>query len=68
MKSLKFTLFIGVQCSTLIIICFTQGDLHEFLMSHSPRSETHTNEHSGQYVLEQNEMLFVATQIAAGNV
>ena len=43
-----------------------QGDLHEFLMGHSPRNES-TNEFGQQpAVLEQNEMLLISTQIAAG--
>jgi receptor tyrosine kinase-like orphan receptor 1 len=44
-----------------------QGDLHEFLMSHSPRTEN-PNEYSSGNLLEQNEMLFVSAQIAAGMV
>lgn len=40
----------------------SQGDLHEFLITHSPRMEPSLAE----YVLEPNEMLLIATQIAAG--
>lgn len=39
----------------------SQGDLHEFLMTHSPRAEA-----TSDFVLEPNEMLYIATQIAAG--
>lgn len=39
----------------------SSGDLHEFLLTHSPRAES-----SSEFVLEGNEMLFIATQIAAG--
>lgn len=40
----------------------SQGDLHEFLISHSPRGDPAVTE----WILEPNEMLFIATQIAAG--
>ncbi|KAL0277017.1 UNVERIFIED_CONTAM: hypothetical protein PYX00_004446 [Menopon gallinae] len=40
----------------------TQGDLHEYLMIHSPRS---ADEHPG-HILEQPEFLHIALQIAAG--
>ncbi|CAG7820328.1 unnamed protein product, partial [Allacma fusca] len=41
------------------------GDLHEFLQGHSPRTEN-PNEYGAVSVLEQNEMLLISTQIAAG--
>ncbi|CAL8125621.1 unnamed protein product [Orchesella dallaii] len=47
----------------------SQGDLHEYLISHSPRNDsTHHqgNDYGSHKVLEPNEMLFIATQIAAG--
>lgn len=44
----------------------TQGDLHEFLISHSPRSDdVPLNSLSGK-VLEQHEFLHIALQIASG--
>ncbi|XP_023244990.1 tyrosine-protein kinase transmembrane receptor Ror [Copidosoma floridanum] len=43
----------------------TQGDLHEFLISHSPRSDIPLNNSSGK-VLEQHEFLHIALQIASG--
>ncbi|XP_068201000.1 inactive tyrosine-protein kinase transmembrane receptor ROR1-like isoform X2 [Palaemon carinicauda] len=46
----------------------SQGDLHEFLISHSPRSDVSACSDDGmsQVVLEQPDMLVIATQIAAG--
>ncbi|XP_076069681.1 tyrosine-protein kinase transmembrane receptor Ror-like [Oratosquilla oratoria] len=46
----------------------SQGDLHEFLISHSPRSDVSACSDDGmsQVVLEQPDMLYIATQIAAG--
>ncbi|XP_063603462.1 tyrosine-protein kinase transmembrane receptor ROR2-like isoform X1 [Penaeus indicus] len=46
----------------------SQGDLHEFLISHSPRSDVSASSDDGmsQAVLEQPDMLVIATQIAAG--
>ncbi|KAL7644165.1 UNVERIFIED_CONTAM: hypothetical protein RMT77_004991 [Armadillidium vulgare] len=46
----------------------SQGDLHEFLISHSPRSDVSACSDDGvsQVVLEQQDMLVIATQIAAG--
>lgn len=43
----------------------TQGDLHEFLICHSPRSDVPSNNTSGK-VLEQPEFLHIALQIASG--
>ena len=43
----------------------TQGDLHEFLISHSPRTDVPVNTASGK-VLEQPEFLHIALQIASG--
>ncbi|XP_031780573.1 tyrosine-protein kinase transmembrane receptor Ror isoform X3 [Nasonia vitripennis] len=43
----------------------TQGDLHEFLICHSPRSDVPLNNASGK-VLEQPEFLHIALQIASG--
>ncbi|XP_046609095.1 tyrosine-protein kinase transmembrane receptor Ror isoform X1 [Neodiprion virginianus] len=43
----------------------TQGDLHEFLICHSPRSDVPLNNGSGK-VLEQPEFLHIALQIASG--
>lgn len=40
----------------------SQGDLHEFLISHSPRADPAL----ASFILQGNEMLFIATQIAAG--
>lgn len=49
--------------------CYSQGDLHEFLIAHSPRSDVSACSDDGmsQVVLEQPDMLAIATQIAAGN-
>lgn len=47
----------------------SQGDLHEYLISHSPRNDNtrgNQTEYSNHKILEPNEMLFIATQIAAG--
>ncbi|XP_045603194.1 tyrosine-protein kinase transmembrane receptor Ror isoform X1 [Procambarus clarkii] len=46
----------------------SQGDLHEFLIAHSPRSDVSACSDDGmsQVVLEQPDMLIIATQIAAG--
>nr|XP_012224322.1 PREDICTED: tyrosine-protein kinase transmembrane receptor Ror isoform X1 [Linepithema humile] len=43
----------------------TQGDLHEFLICHSPRSDVPLN-NSGAKILEQPEFLHIALQIASG--
>ncbi|XP_012268350.2 tyrosine-protein kinase transmembrane receptor Ror isoform X2 [Athalia rosae] len=43
----------------------TQGDLHEFLICHSPRSDVPLNNGNGK-VLEQPEFLRIALQIASG--
>ncbi|XP_011495155.1 PREDICTED: tyrosine-protein kinase transmembrane receptor Ror isoform X2 [Ceratosolen solmsi marchali] len=43
----------------------TQGDLHEFLICHSPRSDVPLNNVNGK-VLEQPEFLHIALQIASG--
>ncbi|XP_043466706.1 tyrosine-protein kinase transmembrane receptor Ror [Leptopilina heterotoma] len=42
----------------------TQGDLHEFLISQSPKSDTYVNDNKN--VFKQSEFLQVAVQIAAG--
>ncbi|XP_051164112.1 tyrosine-protein kinase transmembrane receptor Ror [Leptopilina boulardi] len=42
----------------------TQGDLHEFLISQSPKSDTYFNDNKN--VFKQSEFLHVALQIAAG--
>lgn len=46
------------------------GDLHEYLLSHSPHSDiTSTEDDSGTgtgHILEYSEMLHIATQVAAG--
>lgn len=42
----------------------TQGDLHEYLICHSPRSDVPLN-NSGK-ILEQPEFLQIALQIASG--
>lgn len=44
----------------------TQGDLHEFLISQSPKSDTYFNDNKN--VFKQSEFLHVALQIAAGKV
>ncbi|XP_069694421.1 tyrosine-protein kinase transmembrane receptor Ror-like isoform X3 [Periplaneta americana] len=45
----------------------TQGDLHEFLICHSPRSDVSACSDDGNiHVLEQPEFLHIALQIAAG--
>ncbi|CAL4076166.1 unnamed protein product, partial [Meganyctiphanes norvegica] len=46
----------------------SQGDLHEFLTSHSPRSDVSACSDDGmtQMVIEQSDMLVIATQVAAG--
>ncbi|XP_034188022.2 tyrosine-protein kinase transmembrane receptor Ror isoform X1 [Osmia lignaria lignaria] len=43
----------------------TQGDLHEFLICHSPRSDVPLNNATGK-ILEQPEFLHIALQIASG--
>ncbi|XP_043495673.1 tyrosine-protein kinase transmembrane receptor Ror isoform X1 [Polistes fuscatus] len=43
----------------------TQGDLHEFLIYHSPRSDVPLNNVTGK-ILEQPEFLHIALQIASG--
>lgn len=43
----------------------TQGDLHEFLISHSPRSDAPIKNETGK-ILQQSEFLHIALQIASG--
>ncbi|NP_001191466.1 ror precursor [Aplysia californica] len=47
-----------------------QGDLHEYLLSHSPHSDVTAAEDDsgtgGGHILEYSEMLHVSTQVAAG--
>ena len=44
-----------------------QGDLHEFLICHSPRSDVSACSDDGSsHVLDQPEFLHIALQIAAG--
>ncbi|XP_058797126.1 tyrosine-protein kinase transmembrane receptor Ror isoform X2 [Phymastichus coffea] len=43
----------------------TQGDLHEFLICHSPRTDVPLNNSSGK-ILQQPEFLHIALQIASG--
>ncbi|XP_046986353.1 tyrosine-protein kinase transmembrane receptor Ror-like [Schistocerca americana] len=45
----------------------TQGDLHEFLICHSPRSDVSAfNDEGNNHVLDQNDFLHIAMQIGAG--
>lgn len=43
----------------------TQGDLHQFLAGHSPKSDVSLNNESSK-VLEPPELLHIALQIASG--
>ncbi|GLH15030.1 Tyrosine-protein kinase transmembrane receptor Ror [Gryllus bimaculatus] len=43
----------------------TEGDLHEFLISHSPRADVAGSD-EGSHVLGQSEFLHIALQIATG--
>jgi receptor tyrosine kinase-like orphan receptor 1 len=52
-----------------LLSSFCQGDLHEFLISHSPRSDGSACSDDGNvHVLEQPEFLHIALQIAAGKL
>ena len=42
------------------------GDLHEFLISHSPKSDSSIDSDLDMRVLTQSEMAHIAIQIAAG--
>ena len=42
------------------------GDLHEFLISHSPKSDSSIDSDLDMRVLTQTEMAHIAIQIAAG--
>ena len=42
------------------------GDLHEFLISHSPKSDCSIDSDMDMRVLTQAEMAFISIQIAAG--
>ena len=42
------------------------GDLHEFLISHSPKSDCSIDSDMDMRVLTQSEMAYIAIQIAAG--
>lgn len=53
----------------ILFLVFCQGDLHEFLISHSPRSDGSACSDDGNvHVLEQPEFLHIAMQIAAGEL
>ncbi|XP_034937678.1 tyrosine-protein kinase transmembrane receptor Ror isoform X2 [Chelonus insularis] len=43
----------------------TEGDLHEFLINHSPRSDAPINNETGK-ILDQRDFLHIALQIASG--
>lgn len=45
-----------------------QGDLHEFLVAHSPTCDTSVSGSDDETIsnLEQSDFLYIATQIAAG--
>ena len=44
------------------------GDLHEFLISHSPKSDCSIDSDMDMRVLTQAEMAFISIQIAAGTL
>lgn len=44
----------------------TQGDLHEFLISQSPKSDVSLNDNKKAF--KQTEFLYVALQIASGKM
>ena len=44
------------------------GDLHEFLISHSPKSDCSIDSDMDMRVLTQAEMAFTSIQIAAGTL
>lgn len=44
----------------------SKGDLHEYLICHSPRSDANCNEDASSHILEIADFLHIATQIAAG--
>lgn len=46
----------------------TEGDLHEFLIRHSPRTDTSANNLEKKLILGKPEFLHIALQIASGIV
>jgi len=52
------------QC--MIFEHMAHGDLHEFLISHSPKSDCSIDSDMDMRVLTQSEMAYIAIQIAAG--
>ena len=59
------------DCKIIVRVFIPQGDLHEFLVAHSPTcdvSVSGTSDDGTISTLEQSDFLYIATQIAAGNV
>ena len=61
---LTLTLQEEPQC--MVFEHMAHGDLHEFLISHSPKSDSSIDSDLDMRVLTQTEMAHIAIQIAAG--
>ena len=63
---LMLTLTLQEEPQCMVFEHMAHGDLHEFLISHSPKSDSSIDSDMDMRVLTQTEMAHIAIQIAAG--
>ena len=64
--SLSLALSLQEEPQCMVFEHMAHGDLHEFLISHSPKSDSSIDSDVDMRVLTQSEMAHIAIQIAAG--